>query len=174
MKKPIVFLLFAAILAGVILSGCGRSDSAAHSNDKAASPTSEPQPTDTQPAGSWQTVRSVMSYSFVNVAGFITPDAGIMLGYKGEVHYTTDGGQTWPKAENSSLCIFGLEIVDAATAWHCGNGGDILFSNDGGKTWQDAGHFGDDEPNHCRYMSFLDGTTGWAASPFKLGMTSDG
>jgi photosystem II stability/assembly factor-like uncharacterized protein len=167
MKKQIAYPMFVLLLAGAALSGCGRSESV-------VSPTAESQPTDTQPAGSWQTVRSLENYPYINIAGFNTPDTGIALGYAGEVHYTTDGGQTWPIAENSSLCIFGLEIVDSTTAWHCGNGGDIRVSSDGGKTWQAAGSFGYNEPNHCRYMSFLDATTGWAASPSKLGRTGDG
>jgi photosystem II stability/assembly factor-like uncharacterized protein len=178
MGKSIIGFILAVLLVGVTVVGCGHPASVAQSRNLAASPTLEPiptgTPTETPAGGSWQVVQSLM-YDFpINLAGFIDPDHGITVGYDGEVHYTTDGGQTWPRADNKSLCRFGLEIVDATTAWHCGNGGDIRISTDGGKSWQDASSFGDNEPNQCRYMSFLDAATGWAASPNKLGTTSDG
>jgi photosystem II stability/assembly factor-like uncharacterized protein len=174
MKKSIVGLLLVVLLIGGSLSGCGRSKTAAPATGAAASPTAESQPTATPLSGSWQEIKYLKYFFFIYTAGFATPDTGITVGRDGEVHYTVDGGQTWPEANFSRYCVFGLEIVDAATAWHCGENGDVRFSSDGGKTWQYTGHFGDYEPNQCRYMSFLDGTTGWAASPTVLGMTGDG
>jgi photosystem II stability/assembly factor-like uncharacterized protein len=108
------------------------------------------------------------------VAGFLDETFGITVGSAGEVHYTRDGGETWPQADNSSLCRFGLEIVDEQLAWHCGNGGHVRVSTDGGRTWQAVTDYGPNEPNHCRFLSFLDAKIGWAATPHQLGATADG
>lgn len=108
------------------------------------------------------------------MAGFLDESFGITVGSAGEVHYTTDGGETWPQADNASLCRFGLEIVDDKLAWHCGNGGHVRVSTDGGRTWQAVADYGPNEPKHCRFLSFLDAETGWAATPYQLGATADG
>jgi photosystem II stability/assembly factor-like uncharacterized protein len=108
------------------------------------------------------------------VAGFFDETFGITAGSGGEIHYTTDNGKTWSKADNSSLCRFGLEIVDKQVAWHCGNGGHVRVSSDGGQTWQPVTDYGPYEPKQCRFLSFLDTDTGWAATPYQLGATTDG
>jgi len=110
----------------------------------------------------------------VNYAGFMDPSFGITVGNDGETHFTTDGGASWPVADNKSLCLFGLDIVDSKVAWSCGNGSHIRVSTDGGKTWKAVANYGADEPDQCRFLSFLDVTTGWAATPSKLGITVDG
>ena len=108
------------------------------------------------------------------MAGFLDETFGITGGANGVVHYTTDGGKTWPRAKNSSACRYGLEIVDEQVAWHCGNLGQVPVSTDGGRTWQAVTHYGPRYPNHCRFLSFLDAQTGWAATPYQLGATTDG
>ena len=94
------------------------------------------------------------------VAGFHDDGFGITVGYSGDVRYTTDGGQLWTSAENKSWCRYGLDIVDEKTAWHCGNGGHVRASTDGGQTWQTVADFGPNQPDHCRFLSFLDAKTG--------------
>ena len=101
-------------------------------------------------------------------AGFLDETHGITVGYSGEVHYTTDGGKTWPAGANTSLCRFGLDVVSAQVAWHCGNGG-IGFSSDGGKTWTNVkGTYSTSDSFPCHFLSFLDATTGWAANDSDL------
>ncbi len=60
---------------------------------------------------------------------------GVTVGLDGEVHYTTDGGKSWPDANNNSMCRYVLDFVDKDTVWHCGNNGDIGISTDGGRNW---------------------------------------
>jgi photosystem II stability/assembly factor-like uncharacterized protein len=122
----------------------------------------------------WELLRQTKASGPVYLAGFHDPDFGITVGYAGDVRYTADGGYLWTRAENKSACRFGLDIVDENTAWHCGNGGHIRVSTDGGQTWQIATSFGPNHPNHCRFLSFLDAKTGWAATPYQLGVTMDG
>src|SRR5512143_1438269 len=121
----------------------------------------------------WQVAQKLTYTHAVYYAGFMNESFGMTVGYGGEVHYTNDGGASWPQAANSSKCRFGLEIVDDQVAWHCGNGGHVRKSTDGGKTWQAVADFGPSEPNQCRFLSFLDDTTGWAATPSQLAATND-
>lgn len=140
----------------------------------------EPQPTKVGPTqaqiaqGPWKMVAASTYTHAVDYVGFRDESFGITVGYAGEIHYTIDGGATWPQASNSSMCRFGLEVVDDQVAWHCGNGGDVRKSTDGGHSWMAVTDFGPNEPDQCRFLSFLDGTTGWAANRTLLGATSDG
>jgi len=107
------------------------------------------------------------------IAGFINETHGITAGYAGDTKYTLDGGKTWNKGENKSFCRFGLEILNDDIAFHCGNGAQNRVTHDGGKTWDEITNFGLSEPNHCRYISFIDEYTGWIASLDKLGSTNN-
>ncbi len=163
-----IFLLLGVI---IILAGCSPAATP-------VAPTQTPPPTKVAatatPKEPWQVAEKISYSHAVNYAGFLNKSFGITVGYAGETHYTTDGGATWPLAANSSMCRFGLEIVDDQVAWHCGNGGHVRKSTDGGKTWQAVANFGPNEPNQCRFLSFLDATTGWAATPSQLAATNDG
>ena len=106
--------------------------------------------------------------------GFENKNYGITVGYAGEIHYSTDGGRTWPKSKNSSYCRFGLDIVSRSVSWCCGNAGHVRVTTDGGKTWNEVTDYGEMEPNQCRYMSFFNDVSGWIAAPKKLGKTTDG
>jgi photosystem II stability/assembly factor-like uncharacterized protein len=122
----------------------------------------------------WQVVGQYPLEHNPNLVGFLTPELGISVGYAGATFFTTDKAATWQKANNTSYCRFGLEIVNEQVAWSCGNAGHIRFTTDGGQTWQAAANFGGSEPAQCRHLSFLDATTGWAATPTLLSATADG
>jgi photosystem II stability/assembly factor-like uncharacterized protein len=138
-------------------------------------PTRTPRPTPTpiQYNKPWEVINQTLYSHNLYLAGFLSDVYGITVGDSGEVHYTNDGGQDWPKAKNLSMCRFGLDIVDEQIAWNCGNGASVLVTTDGGKVWTPVTPFGGNEPDHCRFLRFLDGTTGWAATPTKLGITND-
>lgn len=106
----------------------------------------------------------------VNIAQFVNEKKGITVGYDGEIHYTEDGGKTWPKATNKSACRYGVSAIDENTAVSCGNNGEIRISNDSGKTWSPAGTFS--SKNY--YCSFTDSKNGWVASSCNLAVTTDG
>jgi photosystem II stability/assembly factor-like uncharacterized protein len=125
----------------------------------------------------------------VTAAGFLDENFGVMVtsGLGSVPLYTTDGGQTWTKAETDvASCRFGLDIVDAQTAWICGRGATfetqkyhgVSLSTDGGQTWQAVTEFAvankDYHRRWCKYVSFLDGETGWAFGSWQLAGTIDG
>lgn len=106
------------------------------------------------------------------MVGFINENFGITVGAHGEIHYSGDGGQTWPGGENNSLCRYCLDIVDENTAWCGGNGNNVRVTGDGGKTWTAVSDINLDT-SHSN-ITFVDATTGWIASFSKLAGTSDG
>lgn len=125
-------------------------------------------------AGQWKQAFQVEAKHSTFYAGFLNDTQGITVSYAGEVHYTKDGGKTWPRAYNNSWCRFGLEILDEKTAWHCGNRGHVRMSTDGGESWEAVADFGDMEPDQCRFLSFIDAKTGWIAAPGRIAATTDG
>jgi photosystem II stability/assembly factor-like uncharacterized protein len=124
--------------------------------------------------GQWKMVLQSEAKHSAYIGGFHNEQDGITIGYAGEVHYTHDGGKTWPTAVNHSWCRFGLEILDKNTAWHCGNKGHVRVSTDGGEIWEPVADFGDMEPDQCRFLSFADANLGWIASPFRIAATNNG
>jgi photosystem II stability/assembly factor-like uncharacterized protein len=128
-------------------------------------------PAAAQNSGAWVVVHDIQVEHATNVAGFLTEDFGVTIGYAGEKHYTTDGGETWPEAENESACRFGLDIVDEHVLWSVGNGGGVRLSTDSGQTWTAVSDVSDH--GISRYASFLDDQTGWVANTNHLWETVD-
>lgn len=124
--------------------------------------------------GPWQKLLEKDTNHACTLAGYGTENFAITVGYAGEVHYTTNKGETWPRASSFSACRFGLEIVNDKIAWHCGNQGNVRVTVDGGVVWNSAANFGSNEPDHCRFLSFINEKIGWIASPYELAATSDG
>jgi len=53
----------------------------------------------TLPNSTWKELsRSTIEHR-ANYAGFLSDTYGLTIGYAGEIHYTSDGGKTWPTAE---------------------------------------------------------------------------
>jgi photosystem II stability/assembly factor-like uncharacterized protein len=190
MKKNFLCIMIAVVLtATFMLGGCSfgkTADSASASNEnnaiseEASEPTSEAEATPTAvPAESsatlatdWSVVVDNQITHPSNIAGFPNDKFGITVGPSGEIHYTDDGGKTWPRAKNNSLCRFSLDIVDENLIWCGGNGGNVRVSKDGGKTWSAVTDIvlGGMHSN----IDFVDDTTGWIASALKLAATTDG
>jgi len=123
---------------------------------------------------SWQKVVDVNPTQRIYIAGFGDAAHGITGGYFGATYDTVDGGKTWTKAKNYSLCRWGLDIVSDTIAFTCGSGGDNRKTADGGQTWTEMADFGPDQPpDQCRFISFVDAKTGWVAAPAVMARTSD-
>jgi photosystem II stability/assembly factor-like uncharacterized protein len=124
--------------------------------------------------GAWEVVyqsQEAVGYS-TSTAGFLDDAFGVAVGCWGETLYTVNAGINWNWALNSLECGYGLDVVDRRVIWLCGDRG-IRVSTDGAQTWQVV----TDSPGDadlCRFLSFLDARTGWAATPHQLGMTVDG
>ncbi|MBN1699646.1 MAG: hypothetical protein JW881_19160 [Spirochaetales bacterium] len=109
----------------------------------------------------------------VYYTGFSDAQKGVTIGYAGAVYYIMDG-QKWNKAENHSMCRFGLEMLPDGTCYSCGNGGQVMRSVDNGGTWQRVMSFGKSQPHHARFLSFIDKDRGMIASDKELAYTENG
>ncbi|MEZ0395319.1 MAG: YCF48-related protein [Anaerolineales bacterium] len=145
MKKALAFFLSLVVLS---LSACG--------------------------GGGWRQALESRAQTLTLLVGFNDSTYGLSVGDDGYLYYTGDGGQSWQAAENQSMGLYGLEIVDGQVAYACGTGNNVRATTDGGLTWQVRANFGASFPNHCRFLSFADAQTGWAATPTLLGATADG
>lgn len=143
------FILSAAIISLFMLAGCGSKSE-------------------------WSVIKQMPApdggASFF--VGFYDQECGISVGEHGLISATSDGGTSWIKGENSSLCRFCLDIVDERTAWCGGNGSHVRVTKDGGKTWQAV--------TDCklgqvhRSIDFIDEVSGWVANDFYIASTDDG
>jgi photosystem II stability/assembly factor-like uncharacterized protein len=131
----------------------------------------------------WKVTTTYETTFSKNVGGFLNKDYGITVGNSGEIHYTKDGSKTWEDSKNYSPCLFGLSIVNSKVAYACGNASYVVKITDGGESWNKVSNFGHLEPNHARYMSFVNENIGWIATQkeydysglkFMLGSTLDG
>lgn len=124
-------------------------------------------------AAAWQVVNSTSFEHKANKIAFYNKDLGITVGYSGEIHYTGDQGKTWPQAQNKTLCLFGIDMINENIAFACGNGKNVTKTTDGGKTWNRVADFGGTSPNQCQLLSFVDENTGLIASQNQLAYTND-
>jgi len=183
MKKHMARLLVLILCAMLLTAGCAgpsesTGDSPGGAEETAAveatpEPTLEPTPEPTPaPDPEWTVVNDLMVEHPSNIEGFLDENLGITAGYAGEVHYTVDGGRTWPRAENESMCRFCIDIMDENTAWTGGNGGNVRLTKDGGKTWTAVSdiNLGSVHTHIC----FVDDSTGWVCNISGFASTSDG
>ena len=105
--------------------------------------------------------------------GFFNNSTAYTVGRSGSAFVSHNKGESFTYGKNTAACLFGLDIISENQAWACGNLGNIIVTVDGGKIWKKVNDFGPKEPNHCRYLSFLDQQTGWIASPKLLASTQD-
>lgn len=155
MKRKILSIILISIMISVILfTGCSKS------KDTSAS------------AAKWGIVIDSSISHPSNIEGFLNENCGLTVGFGGEIHYSNDQGQTWPKAENSSMCRYCLDIIDENLAWSGGNGYNVRVTKDGGKTWSAVSDVNLGTIHHS--IDFLDDKTGWIASTKKCAKTNDG
>lgn len=143
--------LIVIMLIELVFSSCGKAGSAGNILNH-----------------SWKIASEPEAIFAKNIGGFFNKKYGITVGYSGEIHYTKNGGKTWNKGNNSSLCLFGLNIVNSKVAYACGNGAYVVKTTDGGANWKEISAFGEYEPNQPRYLSFANEVSGWIATPNKF------
>lgn len=177
-RKAAIFLLSVFTMA-IFLSGCSGSNDTLTNTTSQGATGSVTNVTSTAIASSentsqtesplWKSVADATAEHSNFAAGFMDEKSGITVGYSGEIHYTTDGGKTWPTAVNNSACRWGLDIVNEKLVWSCGNSGNIRVSKDFGQNWDAV----TDCMGPCNLISFIDDKTGWVASTSWMQATSD-
>jgi photosystem II stability/assembly factor-like uncharacterized protein len=72
-----------------------------------------------------------------------------VVGYRGTIFHTSDGGASWDKLRNGNLVVqknyLMLDVLfkDASTGWICGEEGLLLQTTNGGKDWKQVDKFTD-------------------------------
>lgn len=102
---------------------------------------------------------------------FINESTAVAVGEIGTVRYSHDGGTTWKKGDNTSLCLFGLTILDDTTFFATGNGSSVRMTVDGGKTWTALANI---PAARGKGLSFLSRDMGWVWSKGALFETVNG
>lgn len=74
---------------------------------------------------------------FVYALHFVDVRLGWVVGEKGLIAHTEDGGKTWVMQTNplGKKSLFGVCFKDSTAGWACGMDGTIICTNDGGNTW---------------------------------------
>ncbi len=105
------------------------------------------------------------------VGMFASETEGVTVGYGGLVIRTEDGGKTWSRGANNSMCLFAVDALGSGVYTAAGNGSNVIRSTDGGKSW---GQLARITGARGKALSFSDPTHGWAASKAWIGETNDG
>lgn len=70
---------------------------------------------------------------------FMSRDTGWVVGGKGVMFRTTDGGSNWVRhTAPTTQTLNGVAFLDNQTGWAVGGKGTLLATSDGGTTWQQA------------------------------------
>lgn len=185
MKRFIPYIIvFVLLLSAGMTASCSAAKPASQNTNDCTQPpavaqSANPLPTQAPPAATpaaapsnWDTVLNIAIAHPTNILGFLNEKLGITVGYGGEIHYSNDGGQTWPNAVNTSACRFCLDIVNSQLAWCGGNSQNVRVSRDGGKTWTAVTDI--DLGGLHSNISFLDDKTGWISTLSRYACTTDG
>jgi photosystem II stability/assembly factor-like uncharacterized protein len=110
----------------------------------------------------------------VGLVGFLDEVYGLAIGPHGEIRYTESGGKEWQRANcpNFPAELNGLEILDVNTAWSSG-GSFNRVTRDGGRNWSALPDYGS-LYTPGRYLSFINGKTGWFGATNQVAATNDG
>ncbi len=131
-------------------------------------------------AQEWRKVTSA-SYGSLSDVFFINENTGWMVGSKGVISKTTDGGNNWfsPLSEEKNIpnTLYSVDFFDENNGYFGGSKNLLLKTTDGGST-VDTVAFPSDDKAAIKGIHFIDANTGWVissqAKTAKLYYTSDG
>jgi len=97
-------------------------------------------------------------------ATFVNRDTGWVVGTKGIIIHTLDGGKSWGKQESGTgKNLFSISFADARNGWVVGEYGTILHTKDGGESW-DTQSKGIDKMLNSVW--FADAQNGWVVGEY--------
>ncbi len=121
----------------------------------------------------WSPLKSGLDEVLMCENDFIDRARGWVVGTKGTIIHTTDGGKTWGKQKSGTgKNLFSVSFVDALNGWAAGEFGTIIHTKDGGETW---GFQSKDIDKMLNGVFFVDAQNGWVVGEFgTIFHTSDG
>jgi photosystem II stability/assembly factor-like uncharacterized protein len=105
---------------------------------------------------------------------FVDQNQGYVIGKRGIILKTTDGGKTWVRVKREDDAnLFAAHFIDADTGWAVGDFGTIVHTSDGGATWENLSlQDADINLNGCH---FIDAQNGFIVGEFEsIYRTRDG
>ena len=120
----------------------------------------------------WKNTGSTSKADKVAYTGMYIDDTHVLaVGYSGLVQHSEDGGKTWNKGVNNSMCMFACDMIDDTNYFATGNGKNFIISNNSGKAWNHGSNILGGPKG--KSISFTSRTHGWAASKTVLCETID-
>ncbi len=120
--------------------------------------------------GLWKSIyQKNISFPCCLVA-FLSDKYALAVGPDDELHYSNDGGKTWPRANFRATERLGLDIINDKLSYTSGLYNLVMKTTDGGKNWTEL-----PQSNIVgKFLSFVNQNTGFMASSFELEKTKDG
>lgn len=135
------------------------------SNDRRAAYTSN--------GGNTWTIRTIAASGFLNDLAFRDTFNGIVVGFAGTIHKTSDAGSTWQNITQTVTAsrLSSVHFVDSQRGWISGASGTILKTTNGGRIWAVlptgiAASVND--------ISFIDHNRGWVVASDTVFQSTDG
>ena len=121
----------------------------------------------------WQPLASEVGDVLLCEADFIDRNTGWIVGIKGTIIHTVDGGKKWVKQESGTeKNLFSISFADAKNGWVVGEFGTILHTTDGGESWKSQSK---DIDKILNSVCFIDVRNGWVIGEFgTIFHTTDG
>ena len=112
----------------------------------------------------WEPLESGAGDMLLCEATFVNRDRGWVVGIKGTIIHTVDGGKKWDRQESGTeKNLFAVSFADANNGWAAGEYGTIIHTADGGKTWEFQSKNIDKMLNG---VFFVDNQRGWVVGEF--------
>lgn len=112
----------------------------------------------------WKLQESGIKDLLLCESSFVDDTTGWVVGIKGTIIHTTDGGKSWSKQESGTeKNIFSVSFADAQNGWAVGEFGTILHTADGGENWAFQSKGMDKMLNS---VCFMDAQNGWVVGEF--------
>ena len=112
----------------------------------------------------WKLRESGMKDILLCEASFVDNTTGWVVGIKGTIIHTTNGGKSWSKQESGTeKNIFSVSFADTQNGWAVGEFGTIIHTADGGENWEFQSKGIDKMLNS---VCFVDAQNGWVVGEF--------
>lgn len=112
----------------------------------------------------WKPQENGLENTLLCEASFIDGNTGWVVGTKGAVVHTTDGGKSWSKQESGTgKNLFSVSFVDTQNGWAVGEFGTIIHTVDGGESWEFQSK---DIDKMLNSVCFIDARNGWVVGEF--------
>jgi photosystem II stability/assembly factor-like uncharacterized protein len=106
-------------------------------------------------------MKSVIPGAELNGVFFASADSGWVVGDRGSIFHTEDGGSKWTsQTSNVKKSLQAITCTDESYCWAVGEGGIILRTKDGGNHWK---RVRSGLSTYLFAVNFVNQQTGWAA-----------